>query len=145
MATIKQCRVGLAAQIGTATTRYATFGKVPARLVEPSVVAMYAGAANARETMGRGFWQFNLEARIYDPMSGGDTIDAEDHLEAGIAWEGAESVPAAIEADPTLGGLVATVATIEGLTEFETAEVGGRRFLTCAVKVAVITKGTASP
>src|SRR6266540_6294617 len=103
MATLTQIRKGIAAQLNTipglqASARILSNPTLPVAYVVP-------GEINYHQTMGstgHSDWNLLIEVQV------GTVSDmaAQDTLDAFIAESGEKSIKAAIEADPTLGGLV---------------------------------------
>ena len=125
-------RAALAVRLRTLDTFIAVYATVPGRVVAPCAVVVpgrpIAGYHESMNGTGGQLIRFNFDVlAIVQPMA--ETWNQET-LDALIA--GAESVPAALEADPTLGGVsaavVVTSATDYGMIQFADTEYVGARF-----------------
>ena len=125
-------RAALAVRLRTLDTFIAVYATVPGRVVAPCAVVVpgrpIAGYHESMNGTGGQLIRFNFDVlAIVQPMA---ETGNQETLDALIA--GAESVPAALEADPTLGGVsaavVVTSATDYGMIQFADTEYVGARF-----------------
>lgn len=95
-----------------------------------AIIHPQTGSLIRYSTTMDGETDYNLRALII--VSIGDTTEGQDLLDAYLSPTGAQSVYAAIQADPSLGGQVSYCAVIEatgyGLTSF-----GGIDYLACSL------------
>lgn len=106
--TLTQVRTALANQISAKITGLRTTDTVPSTINPPvAVVGPSTGTFALYEvTMPPNQYTINWTLRIYVIVSRAEQAGAQKKLDAYITPSGALSIPAAINADPTLGGVV---------------------------------------
>lgn len=114
MATTQEVREAIAAQLLAANPDANVYGYAPDNLVTPALIVV-TGSKSYDQTMGRGIHRH--EFTIMAVAGRVDARSAQDALDAMCDATGAQSVPLAIDADRTLGGLVAE-ATITDMTGY---------------------------
>ena len=132
MVSYSAIRDGLAVRLRTLDTFLVVYDTVPGRVVAPCAVVVpgrpIAGYHESMQGSGGQLIRFNFDIlALVQPLAeewNQDTLDA--------LIAGADSVPAALEADPTLGGVAAAVvvtsASDYGMIGFADSEYVGARF-----------------
>jgi hypothetical protein len=113
VATLTQIREGVATALGTipglqASARILTNPTLPVAYVVPGEIQYHA-------TMGNGHSDWNLLIEVQ--VGTVSDIGAQDTLDAFISESGEKSIKAAIEADPTLGGLAQDLI-VQGTSDY---------------------------
>jgi hypothetical protein len=131
--TFTQVRVALATRIaaGTGIRAHHSFRDVtpPAAVVMP--------IQGAFMTYGVTFdGQVNWHLNVILLVSSGDDKAGQDAMDAILSTTGSKSVTAAIQADPTLGGVVSSTVPVEA-TGYGLMNVNGVEYLGCSFTVEI--------
>lgn len=121
LASLSAVRTGLAAAAAE-IDGLRTSATVPDK-IEPPTFVVGDVAQQFDQTMSRGLDEILVSARLY--VSRADDRSGQNKLDAYLAGEGASSMKAAIEADPTLGGACDTLRleSQQGYGQYEIAGV----------------------
>jgi hypothetical protein len=113
VATLMQIREGVATALGTipglqASARILTNPTLPVAYVVPGEIQYHASMGS-----GHSDWNLLIEVQVGTVSD----IGAQDNLDAFISESGEKSIKAAIEADPTLGGLAQDLI-VQGTSDY---------------------------
>ena len=129
-ATFPQVRAALAARITSGTGLRATANRFGQASPPCAVIVPQTGRVITYSTTLDGETDYYLRALLL--VSYGDSADGQDLLDAYLSPQGAQSVYAAVQADPTLGGVVSYAAVIEA-TGYGVMNFNGIDYLACSL------------
>jgi hypothetical protein len=129
-----QIRSGLATRVATVTSLMGrTHSTIPDKMPQPPWAIVMVPSWDYHQPHGR----ITAEVLILAAPLGKGQERAQDKLDAYLDEDSSESIKAAIEAEPTLGG-VAQDCIVSGWSEYGDVEVNGVSFLGAVLKVEVV-------
>lgn len=127
MANVKAIRVALAARLTATGLR--THATAPGQINPPTVVILPNRPAIQFGITMDGETQVNLLAIVL--LSAANDMTGQDLLDDYVSSSGAKSIAAAIQADPTLGGVVEFTVPLQ-VSTYGLVEYAGQQYMGCS-------------
>lgn len=137
MATVTEIREGLAEAIRVGVPALHSHARVPDSFTTPAAMVFGPERIRYDSTMARGSDEYRFPVRVY--VGRVDEKGAQDHLDAFVSGDGPQSLKVAIEADPTLGGVV-DFARVEEARNYGPYQSGQSTYLGVELLVFVIAR-----
>lgn len=136
MPTVTQIRQGLADAIRTVPA-LRSYPLVPDSFVTPAAMVFGPERIRYDSTMARGSDEYRFPVRLY--VGRVDEKGAQEKLDAYVSGEGGQSIKGAIEADPSLGGVV-DFARVEEARNYGPYQSGSANYLGVEFAVFIIAR-----
>jgi hypothetical protein len=131
MSTVAQIRTALAAAVN-GVGGLPGYARYPGQFAKASMVVRRRGTRYGATFNGRS--EMSMAVSIYVPLADLDT--AQDTIDAALSETGTASVPAALQVDPSFGGVVRG-STVTDAVEEGQVEISGIPYLVATVNLTV--------